>query len=307
MAKPIPTLPPDGEKIIEFMPMTWPRRSKVGPPELPRLIGASIWMKSVYGPFPISRPSDETVAAVTGLDRPNGLPTATTQSPTRTCRSSPNSTVGSGLSLLILSSATSVSASLPISLASKLRPSGSLTVILCEFSMTWLLVTTSPPRSMMKPEPAEIALRGAGEPPWPYWLKKLRNGAGRSSVATGPVTTVSAVMVTTAGLTRSTRSAKLKGAPFSNIRGGVERTMGSAAATRRGSLVVSATGRTPGTSAKALNPIRTMAPADPMAMALRWRLTKLRADSDIDALLATQAWGCALATTGQFLLNQYRN
>ena len=47
MAKPMPTLPPEGEKIIEFMPTTWPRRSKVGPPELPRLIGASIWMKSL--------------------------------------------------------------------------------------------------------------------------------------------------------------------------------------------------------------------------------------------------------------------
>ena len=94
MAKPMPTLPPDGEKIIEFMPMTWPRMSKVGPPELPRLIGASIWMKSVYGPLPISRPMDDTIPAVTVLPRPNGLPTAITQSPTRTWRSSPNSTVG---------------------------------------------------------------------------------------------------------------------------------------------------------------------------------------------------------------------
>ena len=41
------TEPPEGEKIIEFIPTTWPRRSKVGPPELPRLIGASIWMKSL--------------------------------------------------------------------------------------------------------------------------------------------------------------------------------------------------------------------------------------------------------------------
>ena len=118
MAKPMPTLPPEGEKIIEFMPITWPRRSKVGPPELPRLMGASIWMKLVYcWPFPMSRPSEETMPAVTELERPKGLPTATTQSPTRSLLSSPNSTVGSGLSLLILSSAMSVAASVPISLA----------------------------------------------------------------------------------------------------------------------------------------------------------------------------------------------
>src|ERR1700685_1836301 len=102
IAKPIPTLPPDGEKIIEFMPMTLPCRSKVGPPELPRLIGASICRKSVYGPFPTSRPMDEMMPAVTVLLRPKGLPTAITQSPTRTWRSSPHSTDGRGLSLLAL-------------------------------------------------------------------------------------------------------------------------------------------------------------------------------------------------------------
>ena len=39
---------------------------------------------------------------------------------------------------------------------------------------------------MMKPEPAEIALCGVRDcPPWPYWLKKSRNGAGRSSALSG--------------------------------------------------------------------------------------------------------------------------
>ena len=47
MAKPMPTDPPDGEKIALFTPITRPERSNVGPPELPWLIGASIWMKSV--------------------------------------------------------------------------------------------------------------------------------------------------------------------------------------------------------------------------------------------------------------------
>ena len=43
-AKPIPTLPPEGEKIAVFMPTTLPLMSNVGPPELPLLMGASIWM-----------------------------------------------------------------------------------------------------------------------------------------------------------------------------------------------------------------------------------------------------------------------
>ncbi len=42
MAKPMPTLPPLGEKIAVLTPITLPLRSNSGPPELPRLIGASI-------------------------------------------------------------------------------------------------------------------------------------------------------------------------------------------------------------------------------------------------------------------------
>ena len=92
MAKPMPTLPPDGEKIAVLTPMTLPRMSKVGPPELPRLIGASTWMKSSYGPSPISRPTAETMPAVTVPPRPNGLPTASTLSPGRTLPLSPKAT-----------------------------------------------------------------------------------------------------------------------------------------------------------------------------------------------------------------------
>ena len=44
--KPMPTVPPTGEKIAELMPTTLPSISNSGPPELPRLIGASVWMKS---------------------------------------------------------------------------------------------------------------------------------------------------------------------------------------------------------------------------------------------------------------------
>jgi hypothetical protein len=50
MANPIPTLPADpsgpvtGEYIAELMPMTWPWLLNSGPPELPWLIAASVWM-----------------------------------------------------------------------------------------------------------------------------------------------------------------------------------------------------------------------------------------------------------------------
>ena len=46
MAKPIPTLPPDGEKMAVLMPITRPFKLNMGPPELPRLMDASVWMKS---------------------------------------------------------------------------------------------------------------------------------------------------------------------------------------------------------------------------------------------------------------------
>jgi hypothetical protein len=46
IAKPMPIDPPDGEKIAELMPITSPLRLNIGPPELPRLIAASVWMKS---------------------------------------------------------------------------------------------------------------------------------------------------------------------------------------------------------------------------------------------------------------------
>ena len=42
----MPTDPPDGEKIAVLIPITLPLTLKAGPPELPLLIGASIWMKS---------------------------------------------------------------------------------------------------------------------------------------------------------------------------------------------------------------------------------------------------------------------
>ena len=44
-AKPMPTLPPEGPMIAELMPISSPLRLTSAPPELPGLIGASVWMK----------------------------------------------------------------------------------------------------------------------------------------------------------------------------------------------------------------------------------------------------------------------
>ena len=40
----MPIEPPDGEMIAVLMPITSPSRLNSGPPELPRLIEASVWM-----------------------------------------------------------------------------------------------------------------------------------------------------------------------------------------------------------------------------------------------------------------------
>ena len=45
-AKPMPIEPPVGEMIAVFMPTTAPDMSNSGPPELPRLIAASVCKKS---------------------------------------------------------------------------------------------------------------------------------------------------------------------------------------------------------------------------------------------------------------------
>ena len=67
-----------------------------GPPELPWLIGASVWIESLivklFGDS-IWRPSALTMPLVTVSASPNGLPIATTPSPTST-RSSRRASTG---------------------------------------------------------------------------------------------------------------------------------------------------------------------------------------------------------------------
>ena len=162
MAKPIPTLPPLGVKMAVFTPTTRPSVSKRGPPEFPRLMGASICRKSSRGPERISRPRADTMPAVTVPPSPKGLPTAITQSPTLTASESPNSAKGSASSTGMESRARSVFSSVPRSSASNWRPSCRVTVISSASRTTWWLVTMSPLASTTKPEPTEAPRNARG-------------------------------------------------------------------------------------------------------------------------------------------------
>ena len=92
IAKPTPSEPPDSLSICALTPMTRPRRSSSGPPELPWLIAASVWIVSVivklFGAV-IWRWSALTIPLVTVPSSPNGLPSASTGSPTSTALESP--------------------------------------------------------------------------------------------------------------------------------------------------------------------------------------------------------------------------
>ncbi len=75
----MPSLPPPWLAICELTPTTRPLESSSGPPELPGLIAASVWMTSaIVAPSGawMSRPSAETMPLVKVCERPNGLPSA---------------------------------------------------------------------------------------------------------------------------------------------------------------------------------------------------------------------------------------
>ena len=109
----------------------------------------------------MSRLRADTMPAVTVPPRLNGLPIAITHSPSRSLSESPNFTALSGLSGFTRSSARSVLVSRPTISALSFVPSLRMTVISSASAMTWLLVTTRPDGSMMKPEPSELTRRGA--------------------------------------------------------------------------------------------------------------------------------------------------
>ena len=87
IANPIPILAPVWEIMAVLIPIRRPLASSKGPPELPLLIAASVWMKFSYDPSCSSTPSSDFLVAeiipmVTVIPIPRGLPAAKTMSPT---------------------------------------------------------------------------------------------------------------------------------------------------------------------------------------------------------------------------------
>ncbi len=71
------------------MPITRPFASSSGPPELPCVIGASVWIASISWncaavSAAIDRPTAETTPTASEFSFPSGLPIAATGSPTTT-------------------------------------------------------------------------------------------------------------------------------------------------------------------------------------------------------------------------------
>src|SRR5205085_9303378 len=79
--------------IWSARPITWPEALSSGPPEFPGLIAASVWIAfGIVNWFgaEIVRPVADTIPAVSEFGRLNGLPIATTLSPTWTLLESPH-------------------------------------------------------------------------------------------------------------------------------------------------------------------------------------------------------------------------
>ena len=137
----MPRLPPLREKMAVLMPTRWPAASTSAPPELPGLMAASVWMKFWNCEAPACvRSSALTMPAVTVCPTLKGLPMASTASPTCSARTLPSVTTGR-LGSSILSTAMSVSGSLPTTVARVLRPSASWTSMSVAPATTWWLVS----------------------------------------------------------------------------------------------------------------------------------------------------------------------
>ena len=151
IANPMPEPP---ATIAVLMPITSPCMFTRGPPELPGLIAASVWRKSSNGPWPIWRALALMIPAVTVACRPNGEPTASTQSPTWTRSESPTFAARNvPLPSSSRSVARSVFRSSPTIFALCLLPSSVITSMSVARSTTCALVRAIPLGSTMTPEP----------------------------------------------------------------------------------------------------------------------------------------------------------
>ena len=171
IAKPTPTLASMPESAIcELMPITWPCMFSSGPPELPWLMAASVWIALLIGkPFGASiwRATAETMPDVIVRSRPNGLPIATTGSPTSTEVDVPSASGRrASADSVTFSSAVSVESSLPTTVAWTRSSFEKDTNTGPAPSTTWALVRMWPSLSITKPEP------------WPWaWVTRTTPGA----------------------------------------------------------------------------------------------------------------------------------
>ena len=142
MAKPMPAL--RSPRMAVFTPTSRPPRSSSGPPELPGLMEASVWMKSkrVRSPALKLRCTAETTPVVTVWARPKGLPMAITVSPMRRSSERPGGRNGIRSRVSSFSTARSDEGSVPTTLAPSSRPSSRPTRKRAPRSTTWLLVRT---------------------------------------------------------------------------------------------------------------------------------------------------------------------
>src|SRR6516164_6415713 len=175
----------------------------------------------------MSRFFAETMPAVTVPPRLNGLPIAITQSPNLSLSESPNFTAVNGFGGLNFNTARSVFLSTPTISALILVPSFMMTLISSASAMTWLLVTTMPEVSTMKPEPSELVLCGCRSllrspplPPLRFLKKSSKNSSngepgGNCGIAPRPSPLASMVceveILTTASITFSATSAIASG------------------------------------------------------------------------------------------------
>ena len=168
-AKPMPTLPPPATpfalgtvEIAVFTPTWRPAQVTSGPPELPGLMAASVWIapaRTVVPPPALGtgmwRFNALTIPLVTVPDSPSGAPRATTGCPTT--RTSRRARVSTGRPVRsTFNRARSVIGSVPIRVAGSRSPSLNSTSIVPELTasaITWSLVSTRPSAEMIEPLP----------------------------------------------------------------------------------------------------------------------------------------------------------
>ena len=170
------------------MPTTSPCRFTSGPPELPGLIAASVWIASmtvlafsvpVASPVRTGRFSALTMPLVTVPCRPSGEPIATTCSPGARSAELPRVALVRPLTPLAWITARSVTGSRPTMLAVAVLPSLSVTEMLpppeAASATTWLLVRIRPSDESTMPVPSP--------PPWAV-VTSIETTLGSTAAAT---------------------------------------------------------------------------------------------------------------------------